>query len=59
MTPALKGMLDEPGNDLIVIPFHRQYSVAGFVPVRTEDTFHFICRSYFTLEGHEPGSCIQ
>jgi hypothetical protein len=59
MRPKLKRMLNEPGNDMIVIPFnHAHEFLTGFVPVRT-DRFRSILAAFYDPDPYPPGSCIQ
>jgi hypothetical protein len=55
----IQRMIDEPGNDLIVIPFHVHFPNFRTVPVRTENGFMFICRDLYNPDPNAPGSCIQ
>jgi hypothetical protein len=57
-----KRLLDEPGNDMIVIPFYRsarQPFLSGFMPIRWDNRLSFVADDFYRPEHYPPGSCIQ
>lgn len=60
MTPALKRLIHEPGNDMIVIPFHHQMRLSRFIPICDDrGVYAMIAHDYYDPDHYPPGSCIQ
>lgn len=62
MDKRLRSLLDKPGNDLIVVPFHiqRGWGTAGFVAIKAFGIdMWFIRADYFDRDQYPPGSCVQ
>ncbi|RWE38596.1 MAG: hypothetical protein EOS78_13205 [Mesorhizobium sp.] len=62
MNPSKPLRAIEPGNEMIVIPFHHRYRNAcfGMIPIRlADDGFMLISQWCYEPSHYPPGSCIQ
>lgn len=58
MKEQWRKLLDQPGNDLIVLPIE---VIEGFVPLRNPagPGYYLVARSCYDPDFYPPGSCIQ
>lgn len=59
MNEQWRKLLDEPGNDLIVRPFHLRRPSYGWVAMIWNDGIYFVAPDDFDPKHYPPGSCIQ